>query len=217
MKALRRFFQRLTSWTTSARDEDVLRAEIDDHIARQTADNLRAGMTAIEARRQALLKFGNVDAIKESYRDQRGLPFDGNAPARYAPCPTSPAKDSRVYGRRSPDARLGHRCEHRDLRGRRERTDPAARLPARRGPGRHLAYRAREARLWRDQQLFSIDVLHLSRTESDLSTVRLVGLHRRKRDRRCRARGASSALGHLRSSGCLGREASAGPVVFSRR
>ena len=75
MKALRRFFQRLTSWTTSARDEDVLRAEIDDHIARQTADNLRAGMTAIEARRQALLKFGNVDAIKESYRDQRGLPF----------------------------------------------------------------------------------------------------------------------------------------------
>ena len=32
-------------------------------------------MTASEARRQALLKFGNVDAIKEIYRDQRGLPF----------------------------------------------------------------------------------------------------------------------------------------------
>jgi len=30
MKALRRFFQRLTSWTTSARDEEVLRAEIED-------------------------------------------------------------------------------------------------------------------------------------------------------------------------------------------
>jgi hypothetical protein len=29
----------------------------------------------IEARRQALLKFGNVEAIKEIYRDQRGLPF----------------------------------------------------------------------------------------------------------------------------------------------
>src|SRR5262249_25159700 len=75
MKALRRFFQRLTSWTTSARDEEILRAEIEDHIAMQTADNLRAGMTAIEARRHALLKFGSVDAIKESYRDQRGLPF----------------------------------------------------------------------------------------------------------------------------------------------
>jgi hypothetical protein len=75
MRALRRFFQRLTSWTTSARDEEILRAEIDDHIARQTADNLRAGMTAVEARRQALLKFGNVEATKEIYRDQRRLPF----------------------------------------------------------------------------------------------------------------------------------------------
>lgn len=75
MKALRRFFQRLTSWTTSARDEEILRAEIEDHIARQTADNLRTGLTATEARRQALLKFGGVDAIKEMYRDQRGLPF----------------------------------------------------------------------------------------------------------------------------------------------
>jgi putative ABC transport system permease protein len=74
MKALRRFFQRVTSWSTSAQDEDVLRAEIDDHIARQTADNLRAGMTAIEARRQALLKFGNVNSIKDIYRDQRGFP-----------------------------------------------------------------------------------------------------------------------------------------------
>ena len=75
MKALRRFCQRLTSWTTSARDEEILRAEIEDHIARQTADNLRAGMTATEARRQALLKFGNVNAIKDIYRDQRGLPL----------------------------------------------------------------------------------------------------------------------------------------------
>ena len=75
MKVLRRFFQRLTSWTTSARDEEILRAEIEDHIAMQTADNLRTGLTATEARRQALLKFGGVDAIKEMYRDQRGLPF----------------------------------------------------------------------------------------------------------------------------------------------
>ena len=32
MKALRRFFQRLTSWTTSARDEEILRAEVEDHM-----------------------------------------------------------------------------------------------------------------------------------------------------------------------------------------
>ncbi len=75
MKTLRRLFRRLTSWATSARDEEILRAEIEEHIAMQTAENLRAGLSPIEARRQALLKFGNVEAIKETYRDQRGLPF----------------------------------------------------------------------------------------------------------------------------------------------
>jgi transcriptional regulator len=51
------------------------RAEFDEHIVMQTAENLRAGLSPIEARRQALLKFGNVEAIKETYRDARGLPF----------------------------------------------------------------------------------------------------------------------------------------------
>ena len=75
MKTLRRLFQRLTSWTTSAQDEELLRAEIEEHIALQTADNLRAGLSPAEARRQALLKFGNVEAVKEIYRDERRLPF----------------------------------------------------------------------------------------------------------------------------------------------
>jgi putative ABC transport system permease protein len=75
MKTLRRLFQRLTSWATSAQDEELLQAEIEEHIAMQTAENLRAGLSPIEARRQALLKFGNVEAMKDSYRDQRGLPF----------------------------------------------------------------------------------------------------------------------------------------------
>ena len=75
MKILRRFFRRLTSWATSTRDEERLRAEFEEHIAMQTAENLRAGLSPIEARRQALLKFGSVEAIKDAYRDQRGLPF----------------------------------------------------------------------------------------------------------------------------------------------
>src|SRR5262249_30756092 len=40
-----------------------------------TAENVRAGLSPVEARRQAVLKFGAVEAIKESYRDQRGLAF----------------------------------------------------------------------------------------------------------------------------------------------
>ena len=75
MRALRRLFQRLTSWAPSAQDEDILRAEFDEHLAMQTAENLRAGLSSVEARRQALLKFGSVEAAKESYRDQRGLPL----------------------------------------------------------------------------------------------------------------------------------------------
>ncbi|HEX5412073.1 MAG TPA: ABC transporter permease [Terriglobia bacterium] len=75
MKRLRRFVKRLTSWAKIARDEDRLRAEIESHIALQTEDNLRAGMSPDEARRQAVLKFGAVESIKEEYRDQRGLPF----------------------------------------------------------------------------------------------------------------------------------------------
>jgi len=75
MKAARRLFHRLTSWVTSARDEELLRAEFEEHIAMQTEENIRAGLSLIEARRQALLKFGSVEAIKESYRDQRRLPF----------------------------------------------------------------------------------------------------------------------------------------------
>jgi predicted permease len=75
MRALRRLFARLSSWTRTGQDEARLQAEIAEHIALQTADNLRAGMSSAEARRQAMLRFGAVEAIKEEYRDQRSLPF----------------------------------------------------------------------------------------------------------------------------------------------
>src|SRR5215469_8903792 len=75
MKRLRRFVKRLTSWTRTEQDEERLRAEIEEHLVLQTADNLRAGLSPDEARRQAVLKFGAMEAIKEDYRAQRGLPF----------------------------------------------------------------------------------------------------------------------------------------------
>src|SRR5437762_9961527 len=74
MRTLRRFFKRLSSWATTQQDEERLRAEIEEHLALQTADNARAGLSPVEARRQAVLKFGGVEAMRESYRDQRGLP-----------------------------------------------------------------------------------------------------------------------------------------------
>jgi len=75
MKALRRFVKRLSSWATARKDEERLRAEIEAHIALQTDENIRAGLPAEEARRQALWKFGPIEAVKESYREKRGLPF----------------------------------------------------------------------------------------------------------------------------------------------
>jgi putative ABC transport system permease protein len=73
MKSLRRFFSRLGSFATSRAQEERLREEIEEHIALQTAENLRAGMSPGEARRQAMLKFGGVEAMKEEYRAERGL------------------------------------------------------------------------------------------------------------------------------------------------
>ncbi|HEY3937465.1 MAG TPA: ABC transporter permease [Bryobacteraceae bacterium] len=75
MRTLRRFIRRLSSWATTQRGEERLRAEIEEHLALQTAENMRAGLSPAEARRQAALKFGAVEAMRESYRDQRGLPF----------------------------------------------------------------------------------------------------------------------------------------------
>src|SRR6202030_3007498 len=75
MKFLRRFFTRLFNSATRRAQEERLREEVEEHIALQTAENLRAGLSPVEARRQEVLKFGAVEAIKEDYRDQRGLPF----------------------------------------------------------------------------------------------------------------------------------------------
>jgi predicted permease len=71
MKSLRRFFTRLCNSATRRTQEERLREEIEEHIALQTADNLRAGLSLVEARRQAMLRFGGVEAIKQDYRAER--------------------------------------------------------------------------------------------------------------------------------------------------
>jgi len=75
MKSLRRFLNRVVNLARRRAKDDRLREEIEAHIALQTAENLRAGLSPVEARRQAILKFGGVEAIKEEYRAERGLPF----------------------------------------------------------------------------------------------------------------------------------------------
>ena len=54
--------------TRDKRALDGVDEDIKDHIERQTQDNIDAGMAPEEARRQAMLKFGNVALVKEDTR-----------------------------------------------------------------------------------------------------------------------------------------------------
>ena len=73
MKAVRRFFSRVGKLVGRRGQDERLKEEIAEHIALQTEDNVRAGMRPVEARRQAMLKFGGVEAMKEDYRAERGV------------------------------------------------------------------------------------------------------------------------------------------------
>jgi putative ABC transport system permease protein len=80
MKSLNRFFARLTNFATGGhtgklRTDQRLLEEMEEHIAQQTADNLRAGMSSAEAHRKAVLKFGPIGAIRESYHGELTLPI----------------------------------------------------------------------------------------------------------------------------------------------
>jgi predicted permease len=75
MRGLRALLFRLDGLFRKGRREQELTAEIDSHLQMHIEDNLRAGMTPEEARRQALIKLGGVEQTKENYRDRRGLPL----------------------------------------------------------------------------------------------------------------------------------------------
>ncbi|MEJ2009837.1 MAG: ABC transporter permease [Acidobacteriota bacterium] len=49
--------------------------EVSSHLEMAVEENLRQGMSAEEARRQALIRFGGVEQAKERHRDARGVPF----------------------------------------------------------------------------------------------------------------------------------------------
>jgi putative ABC transport system permease protein len=74
---MRVFFRRLRGVFRSDQADRELAEEIESNLESQIADYVRAGMSAAEARRRALIRLGGVEAVKEAYRDRRGLPaFD---------------------------------------------------------------------------------------------------------------------------------------------
>jgi hypothetical protein len=45
--------------------------ELESHLQLHIEDNLRAGMTSLEARLRALIKLGSIEQTKEMYRDRQ--------------------------------------------------------------------------------------------------------------------------------------------------
>jgi predicted permease len=78
MKFLRRFSIRFLNLATGRSSDQRLREEMTEHLALQMEENLRAGMTPAEARRQARLKLGAGAAIREDYHTEQSIPFIEN-------------------------------------------------------------------------------------------------------------------------------------------
>jgi predicted permease len=86
MRQIRAVLMRVRGLFGRAPQERELERELDSHLDMLIDDNLRAGMTPEEARRQALARFGGMESVKESYRDRRGIPLVESTlqDARYA-------------------------------------------------------------------------------------------------------------------------------------
>ncbi len=78
MKFLRRFLIRLSNFATRRSADQRLQEEIAEHLAFQTEANLRAGMSPAEARRQAALKLGAAEAIREDHHAEHSIPLIEN-------------------------------------------------------------------------------------------------------------------------------------------
>ncbi len=75
LRQLRGWLVRLFGLFRRARREREFAEELESHLAFHIEDNLRAGMSPEEARRQALIKLGGVTLAQELHREQRELPM----------------------------------------------------------------------------------------------------------------------------------------------
>lgn len=72
---LRQSLQRCFAFFRREELDRELDAEMASHLELAVEENLRVGMSAEEARRQALIRFGGTQQSKELHRDTRGIPW----------------------------------------------------------------------------------------------------------------------------------------------
>jgi hypothetical protein len=65
MRRLRGWIMRFGGLFNKDRKDRELKEELESHIQLHTEDNIRSGMTPVEARRQAMIKFGGIESVKE--------------------------------------------------------------------------------------------------------------------------------------------------------
>ena len=75
MRHLRSLLLRFVGLFTRKNTESRLSQELEGHLAMHIEHNLRSGMSAEEARRQALIKLGGMAQARELYRDRSRLPL----------------------------------------------------------------------------------------------------------------------------------------------
>jgi macrolide transport system ATP-binding/permease protein len=75
MKRLRAALRRLAGMFSAGQREQEFASEIEGHLQMHIDDNMRAGMTAEEARRDALLKLGGLEQTRQAYRERGTAPF----------------------------------------------------------------------------------------------------------------------------------------------
>jgi predicted permease len=75
MSRLRMFGVRLLGLFRKRNRDENLDAELRSHLNALTEENIRRGLSPEEARYSACREFGGVEQTKETYREQRGLPF----------------------------------------------------------------------------------------------------------------------------------------------
>jgi macrolide transport system ATP-binding/permease protein len=75
MRKLRALILRVWSLVHHNRDDRAFAEELESHLQMHIDDNVRSGMSAEQARREALLKLGGVEATTQAYRDHNAIPF----------------------------------------------------------------------------------------------------------------------------------------------
>jgi predicted permease len=75
MRKARAFLHRCLSLFRRNGWEQELREEMESNLELHIRDNIARGMSHEEARRQARIRMGSMDSVKEACREQRGLPF----------------------------------------------------------------------------------------------------------------------------------------------